>query len=247
MLQAFDDGRLFGTTFGRGPAAVVALPGWMRTAADFAPVLDGLGDGAIAVDLPGFGGATPEPPCAWGSADYARAVAPVLAQLGRPAVVVGHSRGGVVAVHLAASRPELVRALVVTAAPLLPRTDRPAARPKPLYRMARALHRRRLLSEDRMERLRRRSGSADYRNATGRMREVFVRVVNEWCDAELPKVACPVELVWAADDGEVPVSVAERAAALLPAARLTISPTGGHLTPLTIPGVLREAIARHLP
>src|SRR4051812_38815028 len=111
MLTAFDDGRLFGATTGDGHPWVLALHGWQRTHRDFNRVLDGVA--AVALDLPGFG-ASPPPPQPWGGAEYAAAVAPVLERFDQPPVVLGHSFGGRVAVHLAAAYPERVHALVLT-------------------------------------------------------------------------------------------------------------------------------------
>jgi pimeloyl-ACP methyl ester carboxylesterase len=216
----------------------------MRTVSDFDGVLRGLD--AIAVDLPGFGGATPPPEEPWGSPEYAKAVVPVLESYAAPPVVLGHSFGGRVAIHLAADHPELVRALVLTAVPAMPRSDRPPASSPLAYRVAKALNARGLLSDERMEARRRRSGSADYRNASGVIRDVFVRVVNERYDEQLGRITCPVELVWAADDDQVPPSVGEEMASRLAHANLTVLPRGGHLTPLTIPDALRDALRRRL-
>ena len=242
MLQAFASGRLFGATFGSGAPWVLALHGWRRSHEDFAETLRGVE--AVAIDLPGFG-ATPPPPEAWGGAEYAGAIAPVLDELAGPAVVVGHSFGGQVAVHLAAARPDAVAALVLTGTPLF----RAAGGRKPPigFRLARALHRRGLLGEARMEALRQRHGSADYRAATGVMRDVFVKVVNEPYEAQLGSLSQPVELVWGDDDAEVPLAVAERAASVIPNARLTVCRGAGHLTPLTAPDKIRDALLRHRP
>ena len=98
-----------------------------------------------------------------------------------------------------------------------------------------------------MESLRQRYGSPDYRAASGVMRQVLVRTVNETYDDQLRSVTCPVELVWGDDDTEAPLSVAERAAALLTRPRLTVCPGAGHLVPLTAPEALRLAIERHRP
>ncbi|MDP8992943.1 MAG: alpha/beta hydrolase, partial [Actinomycetota bacterium] len=111
VLKTFAGGRLFGAAHGTAPAAVLGLPGWARTHRDFDAVFDGLD--AVAVDLPGFG-ASPEPPEAWGAAGYAEAVAPVLDDMAYPVVVLGHSFGGRVAVHLAVRRPDRVAGLVLT-------------------------------------------------------------------------------------------------------------------------------------
>jgi pimeloyl-ACP methyl ester carboxylesterase len=198
---------------------------------------------AVALDLPGFG-ATAPPPAAWGAADYADCVAAVIDEMAVPVVVVGHSFGGRVAVHLAASRPELVRGLVLTGVPLL--RVRPPRRPARGYRLVRRLHRAGLVGEDRMEAARQRYGSADYRAVQGVMRQVHVTAVAETYEDQLAAIGCPVSLVWGDDDAEVPLAVAEAAAAQLAVAELTVCPGAGHLTPLTVPGVLRAAVERRL-
>lgn len=244
MLRSFSDG-LFGEQYGEAPPRVLALPGWMRPRADFRHVLDGLD--AVALDLPGFGGASPAPAEATGAAGYAGLVRPALESCADRVVIVGHSFGGRVAVHLAADHPDRVAALVLTGAPLLFRAGRPG-QPSLSYRTVRWLHRRGVVSDARMERLRLERGSADYQAATGVMRDVLVRVVNESYEDVLPRVACPTALVWGDDDDAVPVEVAERARALLGGpASLTIVPGAGHLTPLTAPPALRRAIEDLLP
>jgi pimeloyl-ACP methyl ester carboxylesterase len=243
MLKAFADGRLLGTAHGSTPARVLALHGWGRTHGDFDAVLAGLD--AVAVDLPGFG-ATPPPPEPWGAAEYAAAVAPVLDDGDEAGMVlVCHSFGGRVGVHLATIHPSRVRALVLAGVPLVRRPEAPR-RPPWRFRVGRWLHRRRLLSDGRMEALRQRYGSADYRAAQGVMRAVHVRAVNETYEEELRAVRCPVELVWGADDADVPVPVAEAAAALVADARLTVVPGVGHDVPRHAPEALRAAVEQHL-
>jgi pimeloyl-ACP methyl ester carboxylesterase len=243
---------MYGETWGEGPPVVLVLHGWRRTHADFAasmgPAAPGGALRTLAPDLPGFG-ATPDPPVPWGSDQYAAAVAELLRSGDGPGpgagvVVVGHSLGGRIAVKLAAAHPELVAALVLTGAPLV-RNGRPRT-PPAAFRVARALHRAGLVSDDRMERERRRRGSADYRAAEGVMREVLVRLVNEDYGEALAALRCPVELVWGADDTEAPLSVAHAIAAAVPHAALTVCAAAGHLTPLTAPDELRAATERAL-
>jgi pimeloyl-ACP methyl ester carboxylesterase len=243
MLQAFADGALFGEVTGSPPVRVVALHGWARTHKDFADVVRGYD--ALALDLPGFG-ASPPPPEAWGGAEYAAAVAPVITE---PVVVVGHSFGGRVAVHLAAARPDLVRALVLTGVPLLRPQGQPARKPALAFRVGRALHRRGLVNEKRMEALRQKYGSPDYARAEGIMRPVHVRAVNETYEDQLAAITCPVDLVWGEGDTAAPVEVARRAAGVLgPRAHLTVLAGVDHMTPLRPDGVaaLRAAIEAHL-
>jgi pimeloyl-ACP methyl ester carboxylesterase len=240
-LTAFAGGRLFGERLGSGPPRVIGLHGWGRDRTDMARVLAGLD--AIVIDLPGFG-ASPPPPDAWGAGAYAEAITPVLEEFAEPPVLVGHSFGGRVAVCLAAADPNRVRALILTGVPLLRRRD--ARRPPPRYRAVRALHRAGLVSEARMERARVRHGSRDYRAASGVMRGVLVRAVNESYEEQLRMIRSPVEMVWGGADAEVPLEIAERAAPLLSDARITVIPGADHFIPLRS-SELREAIEKHLP
>ncbi|MBO0715077.1 MAG: alpha/beta hydrolase, partial [Acidimicrobiales bacterium] len=206
---------------------------------------------AVALDLPGFG-ASPPPEEPWGSGDYARALAPVAEELvgarGGPLVVLGHSFGGRVALELAAGRPDLVGALVLTGVPHLVEVGEGGRRKGAVpFRLGRALHRRGLVSDARLERMRHRYGSADYRAASGVMREVLVRTVNERYDEALARVACPVELVWGDDDRDAPLALAEAAETRFRQAALTVCPGAGHLTPLTAAATLRAAALRHRP
>ncbi len=261
MLRSFAGGTLFGASWGEAPARVLALHGWERTHADFAGVFSGSDPalrpfGVVAPDLPGFG-ATPPPPVPWGSSQYAdalRVLFPPLSSHGTgssvvamhaPAVVLGHSFGGRVAVTLAATHPELVGALVLTGVPLLRRA---VPRPKVArgYRMARALHRFGLVSDEGIERARQRYGSPDYRRAQGVMRGVLVTLLGEHYEDQLAQLRCPVELVWADDDTEAPLEVALAVEERVPQAVVTRCGAVGHLTPLTAPAALRSAVERAL-
>jgi pimeloyl-ACP methyl ester carboxylesterase len=241
MIRSFLDDQAFGQRTGAVPPRTLALHGWARTNRDFDAVLAGP-DGpldAIALDLPGFG-ASPPPPTGWGAADYATFVAPLLDEMAAPVVVLGHSFGGRVAIELARARPDAVKGLVLTGVPIVP--PRPGRRPARGYRVIRALHRARMVSDGRMEAARQRYGSADYRAAQGVMRDVLVRVVNERYDADLAALQCPVTMVWGADDDVAPLAIAEAAAAGAPHVRLHAVPGAGHLTPLSIPNDLRAAV-----
>jgi len=103
---------------GSGPA-VVLLHGWPGDRTDhrdLVPRLDGCQ--VLASDLRGFGGSDKhavDPAAAYTAAAQARSVADLITGLGldRP-VVFGYDVGSRVAQALAAGRPELVRALVIT-------------------------------------------------------------------------------------------------------------------------------------
>ncbi len=239
MLKSFAEGRFYGRTWGDAPPTVLALHGWRRDHRDFEAAFGapGVAHGTLAVDLPGFG-ATPPPAEAWGSVEYARALVPVLDEMSDgPVVVVGHSFGGRVALRLAHLVPGRIERLVFTGVPFLPRAGGPR-RPASAFLLARRLHRMGLVGEARMDALRDRYGSADYRAATGIMRSVFVRLVAETYADDLATLTVPATLVWGEDDADVPLDVARRAADLIGGAPLVVVPGVGHLLPIEAPGAL---------
>lgn len=224
--------------------AVIALHGWGRTRRDWEAVLadqDGL-----AVDLPGFG-ATSAPPSAWTTAEYAEALLPLLSP-DSPKILVGHSFGGRIAVHMAAMAPQSVQRLILTGVPLLRTAQSNGSREPLAFRVAKALHRRGLISPGAMETYRRRYGSADYRAATGVMREILVKAVNEDYADQLRLLGAagvPTTLVWGELDTAAPLPVAGQALALIGgSAELTVVPGAGHQLPGGITDELRKAITK---
>ena len=239
-LKAYASGTLFAEVSGTAPR-ILALHGWGRRAADFGPALEGLS--YLAPDLPGFG-ASPPPKQAIGSREYAAAVEPLLDELEPRAVLVGHSFGGRVALHLANRHPARFAGLVLTGAPLVRLTV--GRKPHPIFRLGRWAGGRGLIPAAQVERLRERYGSSDYRAARGVMRDVLVRTINESYDAELANLNLPVVLVWGADDRQVPLSVAEGLTARVSTAELQVLAGVGHAVPLEAPQALREAVEEML-
>lgn len=245
-LRSFADGALFAEVLGEGVPRILALHGWGRRGADFTKALAGLP--AVAPDLPGFG-ASPAPQEVIGAEGYARVVERMLDDLDAPVLVVGHSFGGRVAMRLAVNHPEAVAGIVLTGVPLL--RLRPARRPPLSYRLMRLADRIGVVSDEAMERRRRRSGSADYRAATGIMRDILVKVIAETYEAELAQAPAPVHLLWGGNDREVPVEVARRALAIREEAGLPVSlevvDGVGHMLPIEVPDRLRAAVMERVP
>ena len=232
--------RSFGPIFAEveGDPRILALHGWGRRGADFGSALRGLG--YVAPDLPGFG-ASPR-------ACQKRLEPKAMRWRSNPSW--SHwplkqfwwaTRSGVA---LPRFSPPLIPSgspgVILTGVPLLKRA--PSSRAPLLYRLGRWANRHSLLPEATMERLRSRYGSHDYRSANGVMRDVLVKAVNEQYADFLPRLKTPVILLWGAEDSEVPVAVAEKAAMAIPDARLQVVAGAGHLLPVTHPGELRQAV-----
>lgn len=208
-----------------------------------ADALAAKGVSSAAIDLPGFG-ATPAPDTPMGARGYAAQLAALVesvAESASPLVLVGHSFGGRVATCLAATVPDVVAGLVLTGVPLV-RLDTTRPTTSRRYRAIRAGARLGLVSPARLEAARRRHGSADYRAATGVVRDVLVATVPESYEAELTALRCPLALVWGARDTTVPLAVARAALDVVPGATLEVLEGVGHLVPTECPERLASAV-----
>jgi pimeloyl-ACP methyl ester carboxylesterase len=223
---------------GDSPDAATALVwahGWGQSHRNLLPLAGAMPrtTRSYLLDLPGFGVAPP-PPGAWGTADYADAVAEWLAGVtGMRRVWVAHSFGCRVGLQLAARHPDLLDGMFLIAAPGLPPH-------RSLWARARLAARRRAFRTARLfvpegparDRLRARFGSADYQQA-GALRPVLVKAVTENLSEAARAVRCPVALVYGDGDSETPPDIGQRLTALMPQSRLIVMRGFGHLDVLT--------------
>ncbi len=231
---------------------LLVLHGWQRDRRDVAGLAEASRRCSVTPDLPGFG-SSDAPVEAWGAREYADAVAEFIraCDVSGPFVVVGHSFGGRVAVCLAAYHPRLVAGLVLMGTPLVRLSASGSRRRRgvnPLYRVIRGLRRLRLVPERTLEAARQRYGSADYRSASGVMRDVLVRVVNEDYRRELEQIDHPVALIWGQDDDVCPFRVAEEAASHLKrVVAVEAVPGAGHdvhrYSPNTVMSAIQQVVA----
>jgi pimeloyl-ACP methyl ester carboxylesterase len=122
-VERIEDGPISALRWGGGPSRVVFLHGGGQNAHTWDTVIIGLGERALAVDLPGHGRSAWRDDGDYGPKQNALTLEPVLRALAPEAeLVVGMSLGGLTAIRLAVTAPELVPELVlVDVTPSAPR------------------------------------------------------------------------------------------------------------------------------
>jgi len=198
---------------------VCYLHGWGRNSHDFIKIME-LYPG-IAVDLPGFG-KTKSLDHSMNPFEYASYLNDILPP--EITTLVGHSFGGRVAVHLSLMRE--INNLVLIGVPLLSNTRKDRGINK--LSIFKFLNKVGLVSTEMIESIKNKSGSIDYRNSEGVMRDTLVKAVNDNLEDKLLEIKSNVKLIWGENDTEVPVSIAKKSRELIANSELTIIPNEGH-------------------
>jgi pyruvate dehydrogenase E2 component (dihydrolipoamide acetyltransferase) len=211
-----------------------------------------------AIDLPGHGQSDKRSP---ESTDYSvealsSAVAECLAALHHaPAVLIGHSLGGAVAMHVALARPDLVTGLVLVNSAGLgdeisdellslmagaPGRDT-ARRLLQLYFADERLVAERGIEELAQNQLAEGAWAAQRAVATAAFGGGKQQIAGR---QRLAEVNVPVLIIWGARDRVIPLAHAVAAAEALPDAVLKIVPAVGHVPQVEAPSIVANAIAR---
>jgi pimeloyl-ACP methyl ester carboxylesterase len=230
---------------GEGPPLVL-VHGLRGDAGNWERVLAPLARGGhrvAALDLPGYGGSA-SPPRPASMDEQVRRLTAWLEQWahGEPAVLVGNSMGGWLALRVALARPELVSRLVLLDSAGLSFLPPPS----------RVLLARR--SEDMKENLallfREPPFPAGPMRGALALREprMSLELLADMSSGRvlvedlLGALRRPVLVVWGRQDGVIPVSVGERLAAGIPGARLVVLEGSGHVPMFETPGAFLEAV-----
>jgi pimeloyl-ACP methyl ester carboxylesterase len=260
-----EDGVVAGTETGTG-TPILLLHGLGGTGAYWERTMQLLGGRArlIALDLPGFGDSD-APPGGFALDSAGDLLAEALSALGgAPAVVVGHSMGGPLAVRLAVRHPSAVSRLILVApsgfAPA-PAWQHRAFRALPLYR---ALQRAPFAWERWLLPLTplRRAALAPLVDSTANIDPTVMERLLEGARAarELPAAAivslatglaeevqlvtAPIAAIWGDRDRMVPVSDAELLVSAVPSAAIHILPACGHMPMIERPDAFAALLAR---
>jgi len=165
----------------------------------------------IMIDFPGFG-QSPEPPAGWGTEQYADMVADFIRHHHFGSVVwIGHSFGCRVGLQMASKYPEMIAAQIYIGGAGL--KVKKSLIKKGYLRIRIFLFKALKtfipwgLSAEWLHGV---FGSSDYKNTSGIMRQVFVKVVNEDLIEEAKMVRCPTLLIYGENDNQTPPSLGKK-------------------------------------
>ncbi len=220
-------------------APIVLMHGWGCDSSTLASVaaVAAKSHTVYTVDFPGFGD-TPEPSEVWGVEQYTVLIEKMVKLLGleHPSLL-GHSFGGRVGI-LYASRNDVDKLILVDAAGVKPR--RSLKYYFKVYSFKTMKYIMRLVygkdkAAEKIEVQRSRRGSADYNNASPKMRAILSKVVNEDLKHVMPLITAPTLLVWGENDTATPMRDARIMERLIPNAGLVSFPGCGHYSFLDNP------------
>jgi pimeloyl-ACP methyl ester carboxylesterase len=235
-------------TGGQGDA-VLLLHGWGGSIDSMRPIYDDLVNyyTVYAVDLPGHG-QSEAPTSAWGVTEYTNCVVEFMGQLGiTKATVIAHSFGGRITIKLAALFPQLIDKIVFVDSAGV----RPPRGTRYYTRFVLAKTGKLLaaycgsLGKAARSWIYARIGSSDYARA-GKLRETFVKVVNEDLTDLLSKINHPTLIIWGENDLDTPLIMGVTMERLIPGATLVVLRDAGHFSYLDQFGKFRLHVLRFL-
>ncbi len=182
-----------------------------------------------AIDFPGFG-KSQEPPEVWGVEQYTRCTEDLIAKLGlKTPTLVGHSFGGRVSILLASRNNYVGKVILTDSAGVKPQSTKiSVSRIFSKIKKATA----KVIGESATEKLVRpfvnSLASEDYKNASGMMKEILKKVVDEDLQHVMPSIKAPTLLIWGSNDTATPLADAQIMEKLIPDAGLVVMPGCTH-------------------
>lgn len=234
--------------------SVLLMHGWgcdHTTVRSIASALES-GMQVINVDLPGHG-LSSEPPEVWGVEEFTAFMEKFVSKLNlNNPVLIGHSFGGRIAL-LMASRRDVSKMVLVDAAGIKPKRNLKYYWKVYTFKLIKniilLLYGKKRGSE-KIEELRSRKGSADYKNSTPIMRAVMSKCVNQDLKHIMPDIKASSLLIWGENDTATPLSDAKIMERLIPDAGLVSFPGCGHYSfldnPIGFRAVIREFFKEQL-
>ena len=176
---------------------------------------------SITIDIPGFGKSKPFTQ-SFSPKSYAEYLIKLIPD--SVDIIVGHSFGGRIAAHL--SQMQNYKKIVIIASPLI-RKNKHNKRFS-VFKLYKLMNKFNIISNQRLDELKNKYGSEDYRKANKVLKDTLVMAVNDDLTEILPNISTRVELIYGQDDLVVPVNVGVDSSSIIPDSELTIIPNEGH-------------------
>jgi len=219
---------------------ILILHGWGQNSTLWADFCKKLYDyKPLAFDLPGFGN-EPLVSSEWGIGNYADwVIEKIKKQKERNIILVGHSFGGKIAAEIAIKCPELVKKLILVAAPIIRKPSIGIRIKIALLKIAKKI----LFNKSYNILL-----SSEYKEAKKNgLDKIFKNSVEYDRTDEISKIKAPVLIVWGKNDETAPIAIGKRMHSLIKNSKLEIV-SGGHNLHLENPyilfGVIKKFIAQ---
>ncbi|MDE6793691.1 MAG: alpha/beta hydrolase [Muribaculaceae bacterium] len=200
----------------------------------------------INVDLPGHGSSS-EPSTVWGVEDFTSFMEKFVEKLNlKNPILIGHSFGGRIAL-LMSSRNKILKMVLVDAAGIKPKRKLSyywkVYSFKTVKKMLLLIYGKEK-GVQKIEEMRGKKGSADYKNSSPMMRAIMSKCVNEDLKYVMPHITASTLLIWGEQDTATPLSDAKTMESLIPDAGLVAFPGCGHYSfldnPLGFKAVIQE-------
>ncbi len=197
---------------------VVLLHGWGQNIEMMQPLVRALKNKKVLIiDLPGFGNSG-EPNFVWSIEDYADFVNKIVNNLGyNKCSIIGHSFGGKIGLFYASKYD--VDKLILLASPYKVEIKKESLKLKVFKKVKKVP-----ILKKTVEFAKKHMGSTDYRNASGIMRDILVKHVNNDITENVKKIKCPVLIIWGDNDVTVDKSNAYELESLIKDAGVVILP-----------------------
>ncbi len=193
---------------------ILILHGWGASIDTVRPIINILNNKykVYALDLPGFGSSS-EPKEAIDSFQYAEIVREFLKEMNiEKATFIGHSFGGKLSIILSSKYPDIFDKLVlIDSAGLIPKRGLKYYTKVYSFKTLKFIYRKMFFwikNEKRMENFYKKFGSDDYRDSSGVMRQILVKVVNENLRPLLKDIKASTLIIWGDQDDATPVYMA---------------------------------------
>lgn len=243
MIVNINDLQINFQVFGSGQPLVL-LHGWGDSSSSWQTLAQLIADQyqVFVVDLPGFGGSD-APPVAWSVQEYREIIEGFIAEMELESpVLMGHSHGGKIACELIAAGLR-AKALILVASSGLDRPSLEVRLKVYSYKLAKwFLLRCGSWGQKKLEELRGRVGSRDYREA-GALRDTMVKVVNHKLFNSLERVRVPTLIIWGSKDTTLPMEQAKLFRKLIPSSYIRVLWDATHHPHLEQPLEMSEMVA----